>query len=401
MQQVRDILNKIKSITIWSILLIILSDWLQYFIYMLINFFNYRSAIPTIDLLLLAAIFISPLLCALSIHYPPKKPVSKAILYLLMPILAIMLYVYYLAYFQLGIVLDQNPGFASLAPITGFATGDENLTKRLMFLVNAIVFLLFIPISLTHAFHNDEGSNKLVIGKDAILGFVVCSAFMGFRSGSMLSTPLRIAMVLLIGFGIFLSLEIFTKYSPSEETPQINNLSNNQPRIEKKELLIPLRIPVLLQLSLIFGIFTLGDFGVLYGSHFWFIGIVASSILLRSISGKIELKKKIRRLIAILWFAFIVLYSFAGIIGPLIDFLNVVKVGLILSGFAFVAILDKEKLNSEKRIQSRFIYKAVEFYFGLIFLLFGLLSYFFQPFTNIAIIILAILVSAYIIRQYF
>jgi len=381
------------------IILILIADWFQYFLYMLINYFNYRSAIPTVDLLLISSIFISPLIYSISLRLKPNPKILNIVVYLIVFILAVLIYIFYLSYNQIGIILDQNLGLDTVSPITGFATGDGNTTKRLMFIVNAIAFIVIIPtLGNKIAIETEESyqNNKHSIGIETIIAFILCSLYMGFRSGSMLSTPFRISIILIIALGILLILEIIEGTLRNEENhAQGASVNNSEQRIR-------FAIPVMILISFIFGVLSLGDFGVLYKSNLWFVGVIASAILLRAVMAKVEINKKWITLIKILWISLLALYCFSGMIGSLLNYLSIIKIGLVLSAaliLSIKAMKRSDNFNQMNSNNSKMIYIIVRTYLGLIFFLFGLLLYFSQPFTNIAIFIIMILPSSFLFKS--
>ncbi len=388
-----NITQKLKTTILIFMLLVLIADWFQYFLYMLINFFNYQSAIPTVDLLLLGSIFLSPLLCSFAVKYRMNPKMLNRIIYICIFALAIAFYTYYLSYFRIGLVLDQNPGLNTISPITGFATGDGNLTKRLMFIVNAGIFVVVLPVFINKISENHQDTEIPSIGIEALIAFAICSLYMGFRGGSMLSTPLRLAIVSMIALGFVLSLEIVEKYTA--RLPEEKSETQSKDRDQR----IPLRIPNMSILAFVFGVLSLGDFGVLYRSNIWFIGIVASAIMIRAIIAPVKVNQIPLLIIKILWVVFLAFYCFAGIIGILIQYLSIIKMAFVVTAAVILSFVQKNTDEKSKCKLPKLIYIILSEYGGLLFFLFALLLYFSQPFTNIAIFILLIVSSMAALKE--
>lgn len=415
--------EKLKVSLAWMALFIIIADWFQYFLYMLINFFNYAHGLPTLDIILVATTFICPLLTAILLHKPPKEAITKLVLYITIPVSIVLSYLYYLAFFKMGLILDETTGLESISVIVGFLSAEENMTKTMMYIVNAVFFVLVIPFITSYV---SKDRRKIEINPEMLLGFIGCCLYMGFRTGSLLSTPLRISITLLIIFGLFLILDIFSRVSdekeskpsePKSEAPsssksenvdgtkqQINDEQDKQ--YEKRTVvpepsdLISLRFPIIAILSFSFGVLTLADFGSYYASSTWFAGLIAAGLIANKTIGKVKTYPILSKIIFVFWIGALGTYCLSGITQHSMEYISITKIALVLSSFAFMWAITNDKFKPEKPIHQKFIYQFFAMYIGLICLAGALLLYFSQPFTNIGIFVVIMASGIYIWKEY-
>jgi hypothetical protein len=220
-----------------SFLMILLVEWLSFFIFFVINLKNLKT-ISIFDIVMITSFVIFPFI-GLILNYIGRKhantllKLAKIIFPIILILTAISSWVFYTSYYQIGpwFTVD-NIDLQSEAAVIALVSNYKPMTSFFLLLTNGLIFFFLVPILLIFI---SDGKFSIIIDKSSNRAFLLASIYFIFRNGSMMGTPLRLFIICLVMLGLEAVLWFLKSNPLSKNSLTVVNDKNEEVEDNLKE----------------------------------------------------------------------------------------------------------------------------------------------------------------------